>query len=92
MLFTLEVYKTDRRTKAGTVLVSKTDYDLPTKEEMVEYATRLMKTTYSGDNRYSYRIVETYVTRRNIMSGKDYEERYDTPRCCSPSSETYWSM
>ena len=35
MFFTLEVYKADRRTKAGTVLVSKTDYDLPTKEEMV---------------------------------------------------------
>lgn len=31
------------------------------------------------------------VTRRNIMSGKEFQERADTPYYCSPSSETYWS-
>jgi hypothetical protein len=32
------------------------------------------------------------VVRRNIMSGKEFTERADTPYYCSPSSETYWSM
>ena len=31
-------------------------------------------------------------TIRNIMSGMDIEIPVDTPICCDPSSETYWSM
>ena len=29
---------------------------------------------------------------RNLMSGEEVEIAYDTPLCCDPSSETYWSM
>lgn len=29
---------------------------------------------------------------RNLMSGEMVEIAYDTPLCCDPSSETYWSM
>lgn len=32
------------------------------------------------------------VERTNIMTGKKYMEASDTPRCCSPASELYWSM
>ncbi len=32
------------------------------------------------------------VVRRNLMSGIEYVEAEDTPLCCSPASETYWSM
>ena len=32
------------------------------------------------------------VERVNIMTGKTYMEDVNTPRCCSPSSEAYWSM
>lgn len=28
----------------------------------------------------------------NLISRKEYVEDKDTPLCCSPSSETYWSM
>jgi len=35
---------------------------------------------------------EDMVERVNLMSGKKYMEHKDTPLCCSPSSETYWSM
>jgi hypothetical protein len=37
-------------------------------------------------------VFETYVTKQNLMGGTEFQERYDTPRYCSPSSETYWSM
>lgn len=37
-------------------------------------------------------IIEKVVTKTNMMSGKEYQERVNTPICCSPSSETYWSM
>ena len=42
--------------------------------------------------RDGFEIHETYVTRVNMMGGAEYQERYDTPRYCSPSSEAYWSM
>jgi hypothetical protein len=29
---------------------------------------------------------------RNLMSGKMIEIEANTPLCCDPSSETYWSM
>jgi len=35
---------------------------------------------------------ETFVTKRNLMGGKEFTERYDTPYYCSPASESYWSM
>ena len=30
------------------------------------------------------------VVRRNVMGGRAFLEREDTPYYCSPSSETYW--
>jgi hypothetical protein len=35
---------------------------------------------------------DNMVERTNLMTGKKYLEDADTPLCCSPSSETYWSM
>lgn len=29
---------------------------------------------------------------RNLMSGEEMEIPVDTPRCCDPSSELYWTM
>jgi len=36
--------------------------------------------------------IERQVERVNMMSGERYMESVNTPRCCSPSSEAYWSM
>jgi hypothetical protein len=32
------------------------------------------------------------VTRTNLMTGLEFEEDVNTPNCCSPASETFWSM
>jgi len=37
-------------------------------------------------------LIEGTVERVNIMSGKTYRESVNTPNCCSPASEAYWSM
>jgi len=29
---------------------------------------------------------------KNLMTGKEIEIDADTPNCCNPASETYWSM
>jgi hypothetical protein len=88
MMYTVEIYKKDARTKAGERMVSKTDYDV-TEASMLEHT---VKHTYRVSQGYRYEIHETMVTRTNMMGGKEYQERYDTPNYCSPSSESYWSM
>lgn len=35
---------------------------------------------------------EGYVWKQNLLSREYFLEAEDTPMCCSPSSETYWSM
>jgi hypothetical protein len=88
MTYTVEIYKKDARTKKGERMVSKTDYDTDNLS-MLEHT---VKHTYRASAGYRYEIHETYVIRTNMMGGKEYTERYDTPRYCSPSSEAYWSM
>ena len=87
-MYTVEIYKRDARTKVGERLVSKTDYETDNKS-MLEHT---VKHTWRPSQGFRYEIHETMVTRTNMMGGKEYTERYDTPRSCSPSSEAYWSM
>ena len=87
-MFTVEVYKTDKRKKSGERQVLKQDYDTDNRS-MLEHT---VKHTWRASQGYRYEIHETYVTRKNLLSGNEYRERFDTPRSCSPASETYWSM
>lgn len=40
---------------------------------------------------FSTKIEKTEMVR-NLMSGEMIEQSVNTPRCCDPSSELYWSM
>tara|TARA_B000000557_G_C20661241_1_gene394793 strand:- start:354 stop:659 length:306 start_codon:yes stop_codon:yes gene_type:complete len=98
--YTVEVYKKDKRIKAnsptirwgknkpGLRFVLTQDYENKTLKEIES----LCKTGYPEHLKFVTEIHETYVERRNIMSGKVYKERYDVPSFCSPSSESYWCM
>ena len=85
--YTVEVYKTDRRTRTGERRVLKRDH--------VDADLTLLRETYfrtwTARDGYRVEIHETYVTRVNLMSGVRVRERYDTPYAVSPSSESYWS-
>jgi shikimate 5-dehydrogenase len=37
-------------------------------------------------------FIEQSVERVNLITGATYRESVNTPSCCSPSSESYWSM
>lgn len=91
MMYTLEIYKADRRVKSGERLVGKYDYDRADRAAM-EREIAALYPTYKQRDGYRFEIHETYVLRKNMMGGAEYQERYDTPRHCSPSSEAYWSM
>jgi hypothetical protein len=84
--YTLEIYKQDKRTKEGKRLVTREDFAPVTKDYIEAVA--------EGKRRLGFivQVFETYVTRKNMMSGKEFQERYDRPYFCSPSSESYWSM
>jgi len=89
--YTLEVYRIDKRTKAGEKLVKKIDYDGYSGNAMMDEIKYLHNNEFPR-NKYRLDFFETYVTRKNAMTGKEYQERYDTSYFSSPSSETYWSM
>ena len=84
--YTLEIYKADKRTKEGCRLYAKQDFAPSTKDYIDAVAEGKRKLGFMVS------VHETYVTRKNLQSGKTFQERYDTPYFCSPSSETYWSM
>lgn len=53
----------------------------------------------AGDDSYGYINVKDYEetvvkTKKviSLISGKEVEIPSNTPRCCDPSSELYWSM
>jgi hypothetical protein len=87
-MFTVEIYKKDKRKKSGERQVLKQDYNTDNRS-MLEHT---VKTTWLKRDGYRYEVHETFVTRKNLLSGQEFQERYDTPYFCSPSSETYWSM
>ena len=91
MLYTIEIYKTDKRTKMGQRLIGKYDYDRKDRASM-EREVKELYPTYKTKDGYFFNIVETFVTKKNMMTGQTFQERYDTPYYCSPSSESYWSM
>ena len=61
-------------------------------------ATRTRLCRKAGWNANDLAIVDTktyqprMVERTNLMTGQKYMEDVNTPNCCSPSSETFWSM
>jgi hypothetical protein len=85
-MYTVEIYKEDRRTKAGEKLSQKNDYDTDNRSTL----EKSIKDQLQPGERYE--IHETYVTRTSRVGNHDYQERYDTPRACSPSSDLFWSM
>ena len=93
--YTVELYKADKRIKrderygrnrAGLRFIAVEDFAPVTKDYINAVAESKRKLGFVAE------VSETYVTRKNMMSGKEFQERYDTPSFCSPSSESYWSM
>jgi hypothetical protein len=84
--YTVEIYKADRRVKEGQRLVEKRDFEPVTRDYIDTVVEKL-----SGKN-ITVKLYETFVTKTNLMGGKEFTERYDTPHFCSPASESYWSM
>lgn len=86
--FTIEIYRSDRRRKDGYRLVEKVEGSYRNAARATAEAGHMLE---AGIGDY-FTVRETFVTRQNYATGKEYQERYDVPYYCSPSSETFWSM
>ncbi len=93
--YTIELYKADKRikrddrygkNKVGLRFVEVLDYAPSTKDTIDRIAEDFREVGLVAT------VFETYVTRQVLGTGKEFQERYDTPYYCSPSSETYYSM
>jgi hypothetical protein len=93
--YTIEVYKADKRIKKdarygkdkkGLRFVDVIDFAPSTKDYIDTVVKRYVRDGYFAQ------AFETYVIKQNLIGGKEFAERYDTPNFCSPSSESYWSM
>jgi hypothetical protein len=88
MEYTVEIFKRDARTKTGERLYRIEDITVNSPRLAVERHYQSVYPTRSG---YRVRLFETLVTRKNLLTGVEFQERYDTPSFCSPSSESFWS-
>ena len=84
--YTLEIYKKDKRTKEGRRLYAKQDFAPSTKDYISTVADAKRQLGFIVE------VFETFVVRKNLMTGTTFQERYDTPYFCSPSRESFWSM
>jgi hypothetical protein len=68
----------------------------------LESAAKRSKTCMNrnaGSDEYAYTLEDIYYKEvvttkkvKNLMTGQEIEIASNTPRCCDPSSETYWTM
>jgi hypothetical protein len=87
-MYTVELYKADKRKKSGERLVKKVDHSTHSQSVLAEVYSK----EYPASKGYRYEIHVTMVEKTNMMGGGKFTERYDTPYYCSPASESYWSM
>lgn len=71
------------------------------KAALTRFNSKVTKAALTNDDTVQVGMVmsyDEYVKQRpmkrvkNLMSGKEIEIPADTPACCDPSTETYWSM
>ena len=88
----VSVYKKDRRTKSGERFVAKYPFSGMARDTVERELRELTAQLYPQKDGWRFEVNPATKIVRNLMSGKEVEIDYDTPRSCDPSSELYWSM
>ncbi len=90
--WTVAVYKADKRCKAGERFVAKYPFNGMDRATVERELRELTAQLYPKKDGWRFDVQERYMTVKNLMTGKDVQIEADTPWCCNPASETYWSM
>lgn len=88
--YVMRIYKADKRTKSGQRIVSTTVWRDRTADDMKREQSELTN-LYPVEQGYRFEIDPAKMTVKNLMTGQDVEIASDTPWCCNPASESYWS-
>ena len=91
MEYVVKIHRLDRRCKTGERLVGTYDFDRKTDKQMQREVNSLYLHHYP-QAQYRIEFAPKFKTVKSLMSGKSVQIAADTPRCCDPSSELYWSM
>jgi hypothetical protein len=90
--YTVYVRKADGRTRSGWRAIS-TKVVADVTEYEIQVRVKLMNNLYAEmRGLYEISYAPAQITVKNLMTGADVEIDRDTPWCCNPASETYWSM
>ena len=90
--YTLYVRKADGRTKSGWRAIATQVVADRTEKEMTDLVKTLISLYAGQSGKYKVEFHSAKITVKNLMTGRDVEIDRDTPWCCNPASETYWSM
>jgi hypothetical protein len=90
MEITFEIYKRDGRRRDGRRLIKKIDFDYGDDDLSLCNMRDSLNQAWPLHKGYEIEEHETWVTRRNAMTGQKFQERYDRPFHCSPSSEAFF--
>jgi len=90
MIYSLNIHRLDKRCKTGKRFFGSYEFDRPDRAAM-DREIQELRHLYPS-HQFEISFDEKYMTVKNLMSGKDVVIAKDTPHCCNPSSETYWSM
>ena len=88
--WTMKIFKADKRTLTGDRLISSTiwrDRDIGSLCREIDE----LKSLYPAKKGYRFEYYPAKKTVKNLMTGQDVVIDSDTPWCCDPSSEVYWS-
>jgi hypothetical protein len=89
--YTMYIYKADKRTKTGERLFSTTVWHDRDNAGMKRECNELYD-LYPATKGWRMEYFPSMKTVKNLMTGKDVQIASDTPWCCNPASETFWSM
>jgi hypothetical protein len=89
--YTVYIRKADKRCKSGKRAVSTTVWRDQTAESMAREVTEI-RGMFPASQGFIIEYNPSMKTVKNLMTGKDIQIAADTPWCCNPASESYWSM
>lgn len=88
----VSVFKTDKRCKSGERFIAKYPFSGMSRATVQRELTSLAQVLYPKKDGWRFDVQPATMTVKNLMTGQDVEIASDTPWCCNPASETYWSM
>jgi putative component of toxin-antitoxin plasmid stabilization module len=88
MEYTVNIFKADGRAKTGERLFGTYTFDRNDTASMDREVAELKRAYPPG---YRFEYYEKYKTVKSLMTGQSVKIDADTPWCCNPASESFWS-